>query len=162
MEEIMLLKYKDFIIRNADEKDSKILETWWNDGNIMAHAGFPNGLGETSENIAKSLKKDTDYTNRTLIIEQGNIPIGEMCYRNIGDETAEIGIKICDFNFQNKGLGKILLSMLISSLFSDYCYKKIILDTNLNNKRAQLVYEKLGFRKLRVNYDAWKNQLIMN
>lgn len=38
-------------------------------------------------------------------------------------------------------------------------YKKIILDTNLNNLRAQHVYEKLGFQKIRVNVDAWKNQL---
>ena len=38
-------------------------------------------------------------------------------------------------------------------------YEKIVLDTNLNNKRAQHVYESLGFRKLRVNMDSWKDQL---
>ncbi|MBS5931419.1 MAG: GNAT family N-acetyltransferase [Clostridiales bacterium] len=49
--------------------------------------------------------------------------------------------------------------MLISDLFKDLGYKKIVLETNLNNLRAQHVYEKLGFQKLRVNVDAWKNQL---
>ena len=49
--------------------------------------------------------------------------------------------------------------MLINALFKDLGYKKIILDTNLNNLRAQHVYEKLGFQKMRVNVDAWKNQL---
>lgn len=49
--------------------------------------------------------------------------------------------------------------MLINDLFKDLGYKKIVLDTNLNNLRAQHVYEKLGFQKLRVNVDAWKNQL---
>ena len=49
--------------------------------------------------------------------------------------------------------------MLISFLFYDLRYQKIILDTNLNNKRAQHVYEKLGFRKLRVNVNSWQNQL---
>lgn len=82
-----------------------------------------------------------------------------MSYYNVGDDTAEIGIKICDFSKQNKGYGKILLSMFIRSLFSNYGYKKIILDTNLNNTRAQHVYEKLGFKKVRVKNNSWKNQI---
>lgn len=49
--------------------------------------------------------------------------------------------------------------MLISFLFNDMDYKKIILDTNAKNKRAQHVYEELGFKKVRVNRDSWKNQL---
>ena len=49
--------------------------------------------------------------------------------------------------------------MLIFSLFKDMGYKKIILDTNANNKRAQHVYEELGFTKLRVRENSWKNQL---
>lgn len=81
-------------------------------------------------------------------------------YSNQGnDKTAEIGIKICVSSEQEKGYGKIVLSMLISFLFYDLRYQKIILDTNLNNKRAQHVYEKLGFRKLRVNVNSWQNQL---
>ncbi|HPJ76959.1 MAG TPA: GNAT family protein, partial [Clostridia bacterium] len=76
-----------------------------------------------------------------------------------GNETAEIGIKICDFSKQEKGYGTKLLSMLINSLFTDMGYKKIILDTNVKNTRAQHVYEKLGFKKLRVNENAWKDQL---
>ena len=48
--------------------------------------------------------------------------------------------------------------MLIGWLFQNDC-SKIILDTNLRNKRAQHVYESLGFRKLRINVDAWNDQL---
>lgn len=59
---------------------------------------------------------------------------------------------------QNKGYGKILLSMLIRSLFDDMGYQKIVLDANLKNERAQHVYERLGFRKLRVNENSWENQ----
>jgi len=49
--------------------------------------------------------------------------------------------------------------MLINALFKDLGYKKIILGTNLNNLRAQHVYEKLGFKRLCINVDEWKNQL---
>lgn len=38
-------------------------------------------------------------------------------------------------------------------------YRKIILDTDLNNTRAQHVYEKLGFRKVKVSIDSWINQI---
>lgn len=155
----MLLKHNNLIIRNATEKDAEQLAMWWNDGKIMAHAGFPNGTGQTAQSIANNLQEDTDTTHRRLIIEMDNMPIGEMNYRNKGSQTVEIGIKICDFSKQNKGVGKILLSMLISALFKDFGYQKIILDTNLKNKRAQHVYEQLGFTKLRVNQNSRTNQI---
>lgn len=155
----MLLKYNNLVIRNATEKDAEQLAAWWNDGKIMAHAGFPNGTGQTVKSIVDSLRKNTNITHRQLIIEMDNMPIGEMDYCNKGNHTVEIGIKICDFSKQNKGVGKIVLSMLISSLFNDFGYQKIILDTNVKNKRAQHVYEQLGFTKLRVNENSWTNQI---
>ncbi|MCM1489118.1 MAG: GNAT family N-acetyltransferase [Firmicutes bacterium] len=155
----MLEQFANLTIRNATVEDAALLSAWWNDGTIMAHAGFPNGTGEKPKCIAKKISKDDDKACRRLIIEDDGIPIGEMCYYNVGNDTAEIGIKICNFSKQNKGYGKILLSMLIRSLFSNYGYKKIILDTNLNNTRAQHVYEKLGFKRVRVNNNLQKNQL---
>lgn len=154
----MFLQFKNFTIRNAAVEDADLLSTWWNDGKIMAHAGFPNGLDESAYEIAESLKKDTDEYRR-LIIELYNRPVGEMNYRREAKDTAGIGIKICDFSLHDRGYGKIVLSMLISSLFHDMGYKKIILDTNVNNKRAQHVYEELGFQKIRIRENAWKNQL---
>ena len=112
----MLLEYKNLKIRNAGESDAKQLAVWWNDGRVMAHAGFPNGLGTTAEKVWEEIGSDSDDTRRRLIMEADNVPIGEMSYCNRGNKTAEIGIKICDFSMQDKGLGKILLSMLISCL----------------------------------------------
>lgn len=155
----MYIQKNNLAIRNASTDDSILLSKWWNDGKIMAHAGFPNGTGQTPESIAESLSNDTDDTHRRLMIEVDNAPVGEMNYRNKGNRVAEIGIKICDFSKQEKGYGKVLISMLINSLFDDFGYQKIILDTNLNNKRAQHVYEQLGFRKLRVNHNSWHNQI---
>lgn len=158
----MLLNHKDLTVRNASPKDAKLLAAWWNDGAVMAHAGFPHGTGETADEITYRLTKDTDESRR-LIIELSHRPIGEMNYTRCPDQegrkTAEIGIKICDFAEHEKGYGKIVLSMMIASLFKDYGYQRIILDTNLNNTRAQHVYETLGFRKLRVRKNAWKDQL---
>ncbi len=155
----MLLTYNDLMIRDATEKDAEQLAAWWNDGGIMAHAGFPNGLGRTAQSIAEELRSNKGGTHRQLIIEMDHVAIGEMNYRDKGSRTAEIGIKICDASKQEKGLGKILLSMLIASLFCDLGYQKVVLDTDLENRRAQHVYERLGFVKLRVNENSWTDQL---
>ena len=148
----MNLKYKNLTIRDAVMADAAQLTAWWNDGAVMAHAGFPNGLGTTIEKVLAGLG------NGRLVLEENGRLIGEACYREVGEVVAEIGIKICETDCQNRGLGRIILSMLISWLF-EQGFEKIVLDTNLTNLRAQHVYESLGFQKLRVNIDSWTDQL---
>ena len=94
-----------------------------------------------------------------LMIEYASAPIGEMCFHWLEPAIAEIGIKICVPEKQNCGLGSILLSMLCQELFENAGCKKIVVSTMLENKRAQHVYEKLGFRKLQVHENSWKDQL---
>jgi RimJ/RimL family protein N-acetyltransferase len=140
-------------------EDARRLCRWWNDGGVMAHAGFPNGLGTTVEKVTRQLNAEHDDADgRTLIIEKDGVPIGEMSYHNLEGKQAEIGVKVCKASMQGQGLGTLCLKLLITRLF-EMGYQKIILDTNLNNLRAQHVYEKLGFQKLRVNKNAWRDQL---
>ena len=152
-------RYNEIFIRNAVTVDARLLCEWWNDGAIMEHAGFPNGLGTTVEEVASQIKKESDATTRRHIIFYNYTAIGEMNYRNLGNRVCEIGIKICDTESQNKGIGKIVLSLFIDGLFNELGYEKILLDTNLKNERAQHVYEQLGFQKVRTNIDSWKDQL---
>lgn len=154
----MLLKHKNLTIRNAATADAPQLEAWWNDGKVMAHAGLPFGSGEKAEEIAARIAKDTDE-DRRLILELDGRAVGEMRCRRAAEGTAELGIKLCDFSLHGQGLGKQYLSMLICALFEDFGYQKIILDTNLRNLRAQHVYERLGFRRVWVDRDAWTDQL---
>ena len=180
----MYIQNSNLTIRDATADDAKQLAEWWNDGAVMAHAGFPLGLGTTAEKVAESLALDRDDTRRRLIIKVDSVRVGEMSYRRVDTvksntaadagntakasdpqaadmpltQTAEIGIKICNPEYQNRGIGKQLLRMLISELFR-MGYQRIILDTNLKNTRAQHVYEQLGFRRLRFNIDSWRDQL---
>ena len=154
----MKITHKDLCIRNAESSDCAQLAKWWNDGSVMAHAGFPKGLGTTAEQIEKQIENDSDETKRRLMIEYRGSVIGEMSYYDKGNHIAEIGIKICDTDHQGKGLGRVILSMLIGELFSRG-YNKIILDTNLKNTRAQHVYELLGFKKVRINENSWTDQV---
>ena len=152
------------LIRSAVLEDAEILTNWWNDGKVMAHAGFPNGLNQSVEETIKQIKENAVKLSQRCIIEVEGKRIGEMSF-GIGEGFAEIGIKICEEEYQNKGIGTKLLQMLIEYLFTDtdlnnkMRINKIVLDTNLKNLRAQHVYEKIGFKKLAVKYNVWKDQL---
>jgi len=167
----MVLTLNNLTIRTARPTDAEQLCKWWNDGKIMAHAGFPNGLNEQPEKIRENIANNK--SPGLHIIQQAGKPIGEMSYRQIPPNTthyamgntlsgkvAEIGIKICDTTHQEKGIGTTLLAMFIDALFTYYGYDKIILDTNTNNKRAQHVYEnKLNLNRVQVRENAWHDQL---
>lgn len=56
----MNIKYNQLCIRNAEKKDCEQLAKWWNDGKVMAHAGFPKGLGTTATEIEKQIVNDSD------------------------------------------------------------------------------------------------------
>ena len=107
----MELQHGNILLRDATKADAKQLAEWWNDGAVMAHAGFPNGLGTTIEEVI------TGLGDGCLVLEEDERLIGEACYRKVGEGIAEIGIKICETDCQNRGLGRIVLSMLISWLF---------------------------------------------
>jgi RimJ/RimL family protein N-acetyltransferase len=151
-------------IRSAEQNDTFLLTKWWNDGNVMAHAGFPLGLMITEEKTMALIEENKHKLSQRCIIEIDSISIGELNYR-LFDSHAEIGIKICETSYQNQGYGTKILKLLISFLFNDQKInqtseiKKIILDTNLENIRAQNTYLKLGFKKVRTNINAWKDQL---
>ena len=148
----MDITYKNLRIRTAVVTDAQQLAAWWNDGAVMECVGFPKGLGTTKEKVLSKMHAGQ------LILEENRIPIGEAFYNKVEAGVAEIHIKICETDCQNRGLGRIILSMLISWLF-EQGFEKIVLDTNLTNLRAQHVYESLGFQKLRVNIDSWTDQL---
>lgn len=157
----MNVRYGELLIREVIPADAEQLCAWWNDGAVMAHAGFPNGLGTSVERILGQIAEQQDplAKHRRHVIVYRDALIGEMNYRSVGEEDCEIGIKICEASQQNKGLGKIILSLFIRTLFEECGFRKILLDTNLKNTRAQHVYEQLGFRKIRVNVDSWRDQL---
>ena len=134
----MKILYKNILIRDAKENDATILTKWWNDGKIMAHAGFPEGINTTVQKVKHQLQEEIKNHKHRLIIEYKDCPIWEMCFFPCHD-AVEIGIKICEINMQNQGLGHTILTLFIHELFQKGV-PKIVLSTDLNNLRAQHVY----------------------
>lgn len=153
----MNVRDNELVIRESTVADAHTLGEWWRDSDVMAHAGFPLGLSITDEEIVAKITDPNDINTRH-IVERDDAPIGEMNYRPQPDGSVEIGIKICVAECREKGYGTRLLRMFIRELLNMGA-TKIILDTNLKNGRARHVYEKLGFRQTRVEYDSWEDQL---
>ena len=114
----MYLHQNELTIRDALPADTPLLCRWWNDGKVMEHAGFPQGLGTSIEKITQQLLEPNNRTH-LLIIESEGLPIGEMNWRREESDHAEIGIKICESNRQEKGFGSRLIAMLCRDLFAN-------------------------------------------
>lgn len=153
----MRLEYENLTVRSAEDADVPFYVMWWNDGEVMAHAGFPRGLNTTLQKVAEIISRDDEKVSMHLVAEIDNRPVGEMSYKIIGN-IAEIGIKICDKDYRDRGYGKKLLSMLISELFKRGA-EKIVLGTNYKNRRARHVYSRLGFEEVEIRRDDWIDQL---
>ena len=82
----MNIKYNQLCIRNAEKKDCEQLAVWWNDGTVMAHAGFPNGLGTSAAEIEKQIADDSDETRGARKLaekEQTDIRLYSVIYQAI-------------------------------------------------------------------------------
>ncbi len=150
-------------IRPATQTDVEALLTWWNDGAVMAHAGFPQGLHLSANQVEATVDAfqnaiDCDGSRRAMlyILEVDGLAVGEMNYRRLKEDltTFEIGIKICNSNYQGGGRGTCYLMMLLGELFIYQNAARVVLDTKKDNLRAQKVYEKIGFSRVAVQQEA--------
>ena len=138
--------------RKAQIIDAQTLCDWWNDGNIMAHAGFPNGIGTIVADVEEQITNWGD--DGFYIIELDGKPVGEMHYRDKGDKVADIGIKVCDFNLHGKGVGSSALTLLIHHIW-DKGFEKIIVNCNTKNAAGNALYRKVGFIFTHTEENAW-------
>lgn len=69
----------------------------------MAHAGYPNGLGITEQEILKKLETDNDC-NRRLILEISAAPVGEMNYSTVEKGRLRSTIIHGETNWENYNL----------------------------------------------------------
>ncbi len=147
------MRYEELKIRDVRPEDADFLLSWWNDGSVMAHAGFPEGLHTSREKVLADME-NYDEDRQVMLLICGEEPIGECSARFFGDH-AEIGIKICVKEKQEKGLGKKYLSMLMEKAFTRTGL--ITLDTDAKNTRARHVYEELGFSLKEIREAFYQN-----
>lgn len=154
-----MIEYGRYKLRNSRQDDVPTLAKWWNNGEIMSYFGYPLGMGVNENDVKTELEKDAIKRYHRLIIEDDGMAVGETYYQHLDNQTAKIGIRICNPILHNRGMGRIILSMLISFLFDEMNYKFVTVTTNFTNERARHVYEKLGFKQHALEMNKEKDQL---
>lgn len=147
------------VIRPMELGDEEFLYKWWNDGIMMGHAGFAFGTMQSKEAIKNIVDREVNNeelfpVNKRFIIckKDSLMPIGEINYCNLElrNQKCEFGIKICDVNEQSKGYGKDALYHFMDFMFKSLNLNKIELTTMLDNRKAQSLYKKIGFKPIGV------------
>jgi len=88
----------------------------------------------------------TYYT--ILSLEHGNRPIGICSIYNVTDKSAEIGVRIYNKDFWNKGYGKEVVNALCDVVFLFYTSVTYIkAKSPIYNVRAAACYRKCGFEQ---------------
>lgn len=156
---------KKVIIRQFELGDEIHLHKWWNDGNMMGDSGLGFGTLQSLECIKNKVINEANngslYNNDRkcfMICRKVDLkPIGEINYNNYDprNQKAEFGIKICDIKEQGKGYGEDALRHFIDFMFKNLNLNKIELTTIKDNKRAQNLYRKIGFKEIGVIREAY-------
>lgn len=148
---------KNIVIRQLELGDEEYLYKWWNDGEMMAHATHIFGTLQSKEairiNILKEIEDCSMFPDRKRFIicrKQDMKPMGEINYSDWSarNQKCEFGIKICEVTEQEKGYGKDALYHFIDYMFRFLNLNKIELTTMIDNKKAQNLYKKLGFKEI--------------
>lgn len=159
-----MIEVKNIIIRPLQMGDEDYLYNWWNNGELMEHATHKFGVLQSKESIKNSVINELEGnqlfpTNKRFIIcnKDDLKPIGEVnyCDYDARNQKAELGIKICELDEHGNGKGKDALYHFIDFMFKFLNLNKIELTTMADNKRAQRLYEKLGFKKIGVIREAY-------
>ncbi len=152
-----MIEGKKIFIRQLELGDEEYLYKWWNNGDMMAHAGHPFGTLQSKEAIRINILKEIESSNmfpdrkRFIICKKENMePIGEINYSDwtARNQKCEFGIKICETTEQGKSYGQDALYHFIDYMFRFLNLNKIELTTMIDNKRAQSLYKKLGFKEI--------------
>jgi RimJ/RimL family protein N-acetyltransferase len=159
-----MIEGKKVLIRQLELGDEEYLYKWWNDNNLMEHATHCFGTLQSKEAIRINILKEIESSQmfpekkRFIICEkETKEPIGEINYSGWDprNQKCEFGIKICEVKEQGKGYGQDALTYFIDFLFRFLNLNKIELTTMIDNKKAQNLYKKLGFKEIGIIRDGY-------
>ena len=159
-----MIEGKNIIIRQLEIGDEEYLHKWWNNGDMMEHATHVFGTLQSKEAIRISILNEIENYSifptgkRFIICRKKDLkPIGEInyCGWDSRNQKCELGIKICEVAEQGRGYGEDALYHFIDFLFRFLNLNKIELTTMIDNKKAQSLYKKLGFKEIGVIRDGY-------
>ncbi|AIF44551.1 GNAT family acetyltransferase [Virgibacillus sp. SK37] len=135
-------------IRKFEEKDVPYKVRWINDesNNKYLHYDLPLREDKTLQWF-KSLEGRSDRVDYTIIYDDepaGLIGLLDIDYKN---KKAEYYICLGGGQFKGKGIAEFATDLLIKESYKELWLNKIYLYTEVENVKAQKLFEKIGFEK---------------
>ena len=136
-------------LRELDEKDLPIINSWRNNKDLIDCLGAPYrfiNLG-VEEAWFQNYMHHRDVTVRCSIVGDDDIILGlvSLTSLNMINQTATLHIMIGEANDYNKGIGTYAVKEMIQHAFNNLNLRRIELEVLSENTRARHVYEKVGF-----------------
>lgn len=132
-------------LREMTEQDSTYLILWRNDPDIKKW--FFNKKKLTLSEHLKWFKSTRDSRIDYIICDKNkDIPIGTLNYKNIFNDTAEIGKMIGDKKYWGKGIGRESFILWLDFGINVLGFNTIYSKTLANNVRNIRLNERFGFK----------------
>ncbi|MBN2380409.1 GNAT family N-acetyltransferase [candidate division WOR-3 bacterium] len=148
-----IIQGKRLLIRRVQEHDLDYLLKWWNDSQVMASVGFPDGLSLSMKDMETKYwpqwRDDPEGFQRIICLNDGT-PIGEANFHNyyIEESSVQIGLKICLPELWNQGLGTEALQMMIHYAFEVLKVDRVYVNPAKTNHPVIRINEKCCFRTI--------------
>ncbi|WP_284141169.1 GNAT family N-acetyltransferase [Virgibacillus sp. LDC-1] len=157
----MFFEKDRLVVRSLEKKDNKLLVKWLSNPLILKYyEGRDNPF-----NLEKVNRKFFNQKGRVTrcIVEYGVEEIGYCQFYPLDNHTRKIygyennpdiiyGMDqfIGESTYWNKGIGTLLIQVLVHYLVNQYEADKIVLDPQAWNERAIHCYKKSGFQKVKL------------
>lgn len=146
------------VIQATKEDDLPNLQRLWNDGVVMTHVGYPQGLGISISEMQSWLAKlNPPQRHHYCIYLADGIFVGETFYSvDTASQTGALDIKLMP-NFWGRGIARRALAFAIGQAFAKGQAERVYVEPHVDNKRALRLYQHLGFvKRHRPDYLAGK------
>lgn len=157
-----MITLKHLIIREAFQTDVPTLISWWASEELMQHYGLTGGIQTDIDKLKTEIEKQEisplESKHRFMILKKSdNVPIGEISLQHLDlqNNSAEIGIRICELDERGHGYGEEALLGMMSYLFKTYHLHRLCISCFVENVQARKLYEKVGFKVIGTERDAW-------
>lgn len=149
---VSLRKFNEFDIENKvkwinDEKNNKYL-----------HYELPLEVEKTKTWYMNNKDREDRYD---AIIEYKGVAVGVIGLLSINEENAEYYVTLGEEKYKGMGIAKSATEQLLEFAFFKLNLKEVFLYTEVENKRAQQLFEKCGFEKCGLEKKSARNRGVM-
>lgn len=147
-----LLTGERVAFKTIDEQDSDLVFRWRNDkdlNNSILAPSFPY-TSEKAKNWINNCNRDENQLVFGIVFIENEaklIGVIRLMFINWINRNAEIGIFIGEKDYQNRGIGKETIQLILNYGFNDLNLERIYLKVGVTNYQAIKLYINCGFFK---------------